>query len=138
MSEPKCPFSMLQAAGACRCGQAREVVRRGGSEYDCTDPGKHAHCLALTQHLNTVALSALGYEDDLTQTPKSVYERVLLGGLRGLRGNAPADDDTPITDIWRVVEAALERHGAPERVPETEFVPAIEACEIRKRRRKAR
>jgi hypothetical protein len=136
MSEPKCPFSMIQASGACRCSHAQEVVRRGGSEYDCTDAAKQRQCVALVAHCNALALPALGYEDDLTLTPKSVYERVLLGGLHGLRGDASTDE--PIDDIWPVVAAALERHGEVADIPPDAFVPAIEACQIRKRRRKGR
>jgi len=137
MNEPKCPFSTIQASGACACRHAREVVRRGGSEYDCNDADKHARCVALVSHLSTRALPALGYEDDLTLTPKSVYERILLGGLQGLDAEAGSGTSQDgIADIWPVVADALGRHGAPSHIPDTAFVPAIEACEIRKRRRR--
>lgn len=137
MSTPKCPFSMVQAAATCHCAKAQEVVRRGGAEYDCTDPAAHGLCLELVAHLNATALPALGYEDDLTLTPKSVYERILVGGLQGLRQAAdPADDALETADIWPVVAAARERHGTVAAIPAAELVPAIEACELRKRRRR--
>jgi hypothetical protein len=134
MSELKCPFSMIQASGACRCSHAQEVVRRGGSEYDCTDAAKHRDCVALVEHFNAQALPALGHADDLTLTPKSVYERVLLGGLQGLRGVAPADGR--IDDVWPVVAAALDTYGEVAAIPADALIPAIQACRIRKRRRK--
>jgi hypothetical protein len=135
MSQPKCPFSMVQAAGAAHCRHALEVIRRGGSEFDCREPRAQAVCAALVEHLNAVALPALGYADDLTQTPKSIYERIMLGGLDGLRGAHPPAGDA---DIWAVVDHARAEYGALERIPDSDFVPAIEACSLRKRRGKRR
>lgn len=132
----KCPFSIIQASGACGCRHAREVVRRGGSEYDCTRPEAHSVCTALVEHLNAAALPALGYEDDLTQTPKSIYERILLGGLQGLRqARNPGDNGLETGDIWPAVEAAAREHGDVSNIPGETFIPAIQACRIRRRQR---
>jgi hypothetical protein len=137
MSEYKCPFSLVQASGTCHCRHAQEVVRRGGSEFDCREPAAHAVCSALRRHLNSTALPALGYEDDLTLTPKSVYERILLGGLQGLRTMLDAADRDPQTaDIWKVVNAVRERYPAMEGIPAAEFLPAIETCTLKKRQRR--
>ena len=136
MSGNKCPFSIIQASGACGCRHAEEVVRRGGSEYDCTEAAAHAVCAALVEHLNALALPELGYEDDLTQTPKSVYERILLGGLQGLRqARDPADSDPGTADIWPVVEAAAGEYGDVTQIPAPTVLPAIQACRIRRRQR---
>lgn len=136
MSENKCPFSIIQASGACGCRHAEEVVRRGGSDYDCTEAQAQAVCAALVAHLNALALPELGYEDDLTQTPKSVYERILLGGLQGLRQARDPEDSEPGTaDIWPVVEAAAEEYGEVTRIPGAAVLPAIQACRIRRRQR---
>ena len=137
MTEYKCPFSPVQAAGLCGCRHAVEVVRRGGSEFDCREPASHAVCMALSRHFNAVALPALGYEDDLALTPKSVYERILLGGLQGLRRVLdPEDTALETTDIRAVVEASQARYPAMDSIPAGDFVPAIEACTLRKRRRR--
>lgn len=136
MSNNKCPFSIIQASGACGCRHAEEVVRRGGSEYDCTEAQAHAVCSALVEHLNATALPELGYEDDLTQTPKSVYERILLGGLQGLRQTRdPADTALETPDIWPVVETAAGDYGDVTHVPGAVVLPAIQACRIRRRQR---
>lgn len=136
MPDNKCPFSMVQASATCHCRNAREVIRRGGSEFDCTAPQAHGVCVELVRHFNAVALPALGYEDDLTLTPKSVYERILVGGLLGLRtAQDPADSSLETPDIWSVVEAACERYPAVEAIPDSDFVPAIEGCALKKRRR---
>ena len=137
MTEYKCPFSPVQAAGLCGCRHAVEVVRRGGSEFDCREPASHAVCMALSRHFNAVALPALGYEDDLTLTPKSVYERILLGGLQGLRRTLdPEDASLEISDIIAVVQAAQTRYPAVDSIPADDIVPAIEVCSLRKRRRR--
>ena len=137
MSEHKCPFSIVQASATCHCRNAREVIRRGGSEFDCTAPDAHGACVVLVEHFNAVALPALGYADDLTLTPKSVYERILVGGLQGLRMTQdPANNGLETADIWGVVEAARTRYPSLDAIPGGDFVPAIEACKLRKRRRK--
>jgi hypothetical protein len=137
MSEYKCPFSPVQASGSCHCRHAQEVVRRGGSEFDCREPAAHSLCTVLVGHLNRAALPALGYEDDLTLTPKSVYERILIGGLQGLGMALDAEDREPQTaDIWTVVAAVRERYPAMDRIPAADFLPAIEACNLRKRHRR--
>jgi hypothetical protein len=112
-------------------------VRRGGSEFDCREPPAQAVCTALTRHFNAIALPALGYEDDLTLTPKSVYERILVGGLQGLRRALdPEDDALETADIIAVVEAAQASYPAVDSIPAGDLVPAIEACTLRKRRRR--
>jgi len=137
MSEYKCPFSPVQASGSCHCRHAQEVVRRGGSEFDCREPAAHNLCTVLTRHLNSTALPALGYADDLAQTPKSVYERILLGGLQGVRRMLDASDrEVHTADIWAVVDAVRERYPAMDRIPATDFLPAIKACTLRKRQRR--
>ncbi len=137
MTELKCPFSIVLAAASARCGNAREVVRRGGAEYDCTVPAAHALCRELTDHLKARALPALGHEDDLTVTPKSVYERILLGGLQGLGAAGDGAGQAQSTaDIRTTVDAARRRHGGVAAIPDDEFIPAIEACTLRRRRRR--
>ncbi len=137
MSEYKCPFSIVQASATCHCSNAQEVIRRGGSEFDCKTPAAHDVCVSLVRYFNTVALPALGYEDDLTLTPKSVYERILVGGLLGLRmARDPADTGLETADIWSVVEAAHSGYPAVELIPAGDFVPAIEGCTLRKRHRR--
>jgi len=137
MSGFKCPFSSVQASAICRCSNAQEVIRRGGSEFDCKAPQAHRACVSTVQHFNAVALPALGYEDDLTLTPKSVYERILAGGLLGLRmAQDPADNDLETTDIWSVVEAVHAKYPEVNLIPDSDFVPAIEGCSLRKRHRR--
>ena len=134
--EMKCPFSTVLASGACHCSQAQEVIRRGGSEYDCTQSEYWSVCRSLTAHLNAMALPVLGYVDDLTLTPKSVYERVLVGGLQGLRQVVnPQDDGLETPDIWTVVDSARIRVAAFDKLPDTDVLPAIQNCKLKRRRR---
>ena len=137
MTEYKCPFSIVQASATCHCRKAQEVIRRGGSEFDCTDQEARGVCVALARHFNAAALPALGYEDDLTLTPKSVYERILVGGLLGLRMvRDPLDSGLETADIWSSVETAISNYPAIDAIPDSDFVPAIESCMLKKRRRR--
>lgn len=137
MSNNKCPFSTIQAASLCHCSNAKEVIRRGGSEYDCTSDEALPVCIHLNQHMKDCALPELGYEDDLTQTPQSVYERIQIGGLLGLRKlTFPENDDTAINDIWRVVKATTLQHHSISDIPASEFIPSIQAFKRQRRRRR--
>jgi hypothetical protein len=44
----KCPFAAPITAGLAACRNAQEVVRRGGSEYDCRNEADHSGCTALS------------------------------------------------------------------------------------------
>lgn len=139
MTSEKCPFSSLQAAGVAGCPLAREVVRRGGSEYDCTRPAALQACSALARHLVTIGLPALGHEDDLTLTPKSVYDRALVGGLRGVRGLlGPDAGEDPLDDLWALVSAMQARLGEPDALPTKPLTEAMAACAPPRRRGRRR
>jgi hypothetical protein len=60
MTSAKCPFSTLQAAGITNCQLASQVVRRGGSEFDCTQSEALATCQAMSRQLIRIGLPALG------------------------------------------------------------------------------
>lgn len=132
MANPKCPFTTLQAAGLTACTLADQVVRRGGAEYDCTQPEAHRRCAALAAHLVAIGLPALGYADDLTATPKSAYDRVLMGGLAGVnRAVDGADDDLHRQDIRALVGSIADD---PATLPDVTLLAAIEAYEPPRRR----
>ena len=133
MSGMKCPFSTVQAAGLARCSLAQQVVRRGGSEYDCTEAGSFERCAAVAERLVSIGLPALGYEDDLTQTPKSAYDRVLLGGLAGIDAILAAED--PATeDLGPRIAEFSERFPEPAAVPAEPLTGAIRDFSPPKRR----
>ena len=133
MSGMKCPFSTVQAGGLAKCSLAQQVVRRGGSEYDCTEAGAFDRCSAVAGRLVTIGLPALGHEDDLTQTPKSAYDRALLGGLAGIDAILAAED--PATaDLGPRIAALSERFPDPAAVPAEPLVEAIRNCSPPKRR----
>ena len=128
---------MVLAAGSCQCSIADHVVRRGGSEFDCKESHSLEQCRKLTHHLNAIALPAMGYENDLTLTPKAVYERVLLGGLQGLKTTTEMDGmDLENSDISTIVSNLSSHYQDISEISADDVVPAIEACKIKKRRRR--
>lgn len=138
MSTNKCPFSAIQAAGSAGCTLAQEVVRRGGSEYDCTEPAARAVCVGLSAHLIQTGFDALGLVDDLNVTPKSAYDRAQIGGLQGL-GKLLSRQATasPVEDIRALASAVEQRYA---RLPDIPTAPLVEAINAYKpsRRRKSR
>ena len=135
MHNHKCPFSAAQAAGIAHCELAQEVIRRGGSEYDCTQAEAHRLCSRLSEQLISIGFAALGHVDDLTQTPKSVYDRVLLGGLKGMNDSLEdVADETYLANIWAIVEVMARRLPGLEALPSGALVTAMEGYKPPKRR----
>jgi hypothetical protein len=114
----KCPFfaPLTKATAACR--HAHEVVRRGGSEFDCLSEPDHARCEQVFAGLKARGLAAFDVEDDLTRMPHSVLVKIQSGGLLGLqRLIDEADGAGRIGDIGELVARASARFGGPDRIP---------------------
>ena len=133
MQDMKCPFSTVQAAGLAHCRLAQQVVRRGGAEYNCTDAEAFGRCETLARHLIAIGLPALGFEDDLTQTPKSAYDKVLLGGLDGI--DSILGTQTPaVEDIGPRVTELAERYPDIAAAPTAALTQAIQSYQPPRRR----
>jgi len=137
MTSTKCPFSTLQAAGITSCQLASQVVRRGGSEFDCTKPEALSMCQQLSRQLIDTGLPALGFEDDLATTPKSAYERALFGGLIGLNQCLEnVSEELHKQDIWPLVQAAMQEFRDPADLPRQSLETAIQAWKPGRRRQR--
>jgi hypothetical protein len=131
----KCPFAAPITTGRAACSAAVEVVRRGGSEYDCDRADAHARCLSLFAGLKATGLAAFGVEDDLTQMPHSVLVKIQTGGLSGLRRllDADADADAPIADVALLAERVVAAHGGVAQVPFDAVADDLLACRLERR-----
>jgi hypothetical protein len=132
----KCPFGAPLTKGLVRCRHAEEVVRRGGSEYDCRSADHHDLCTGLFNRLKAQALPAFGVEDDLTSMPHSVLVKVQSGGLLGLHrlmGGAP---DQRIEDVAALVDAALQHFGALGSIPVGELEGDMTGFKLERRSRR--
>ena len=139
MTSAKCPFSALQSAGTTNCRLASQVVRRGGSEFDCTEPEALSICQEMSRQLIEIGLLALGFEDDLVATPKSAYDRALFGGLIGLNQcMEDLSEELHKQDIWPLVEAATQRFPDHAALPRKSLESAIQAWKPGRRRHRKR
>jgi len=131
----KCPFASAIVLGLAACRHAEQVVRRGGSEYDCRSAPDHAACQDLFDRLKAAALPACGVEDDLTSMPHSILVKVQCGGLQGLvRLMGRAEDR--IEDIAGLRAAAADTFGGAEGLPVAELVEDITAFRAERRGRR--
>lgn len=137
MTSAKCPFSTLLAAGTTHCQLASQVVRRGGSEFDCTKPEALSTCQEMSRQLIEIGLPALGFEDDLVATPKSAYDRALFGGLIGLNQCLEElSGELHKQDIWPLVGATRQRFPSPADLPRQSLESAIRAWKPGRRRQR--
>lgn len=136
MEQHKCPFSAPLVSHQFSCTHAQEVIRRGGTEVDCTDASAHTRCEQLFHRLKAAALPAFGVEDDLLSMPHSVLVKIQYGGLLGLQrllsSAAPAAER--IDDIDALVQQAQAKFGSAEAIPCDPLVAEITAFKPRSRR----
>ncbi|HSO82428.1 hypothetical protein [Thiocapsa sp.] len=114
----KCPFAapLIKTAAACR--HAHEVVRRGGSEFDCLSEAEHARCEQVFAGLKACALAASDVEDDPMLMPHSLLVKIQSGGLIGLqRLLGESDADGRDADIGDLVTRAVANFGGADRIP---------------------
>jgi hypothetical protein len=133
--ELKCPFASAITSGRARCSHAHEVVRRGGSEYDCQNPAAHTRCADLHARLKTVALSAFQVEDDLTSMPHSVLVKIQGGGLSGLQ-RVMGGDPASIDNISVLVERAIDRFGKVQELPIDDLAADMTGYKLERRTRR--
>lgn len=133
-----CPFAIGLTKRLYQCQHAQEVVRRGGAEYDCTEPSAHATCMGLMARLKTRGLAALGVEDDLATMPHGALVKVQCGGIAGLARLLDMVAAEQAIDIAILVEQAVERYQGVDAVPVAELEPDILAFKLERRTRRAR
>lgn len=131
----KCPFASALVTDLAVCRHAEQVVRRGGSEYDCRSAPDHAACQDLFDRLKAAALPAFGVDDDLTTMPHSVLLKVQCGGLQGL-ARLTGQEQEKVEDIADVRDRALRQYGGPEGLPVTELVETISGFRAERRGRR--
>jgi hypothetical protein len=132
----KCPFAAPITVGRASCRLAEEVVRRGGSEYDCRSVPEHARCSALFASLKRYGLEAFGADDDPTATPHSVLVKVQTGGLSGLARLLGRSGQEGIADIATLVAEVEARYGGIDQVPYRDLAGDMLDCRLERRGRR--
>lgn len=131
----QCPFSAALVRELAQCRHGEQVVRRGGSEYDCRSATDHAACQGLFDRLKAAALPAFGVEDDLTAMPHSVLVKVQCGGLLGL-ARVTGRSGEHIEDIAGLRDAAADTLGGLDGLPVADLVGDITAFRAERRGRR--
>ncbi len=137
MTQRKCPFAAPLTKGRAACRNAQEVVRRGGSEYDCRSAAHHPLCSRVFDGLKVQALPAFGVEDDPAAMPHSVLVKIQSGGLLGLQrlleGNARSER---IEDAAGLIDRAIGQYGSPQAIPYEETEPDMLNFKLERRARR--
>jgi hypothetical protein len=133
----KCPFAAPLTTGVASCRHAQEVVRRGGSEYDCLSEEAHRVCAHLFSRLKERGLSAFGMEDDLTSLPHSALVKIQTGGLLGLaRMTGGLQPGGKIEDVAELVDEACARFGGVDCVPAERLEEDMTGFKLQRRARR--
>jgi hypothetical protein len=134
----KCPFAAPLTKGLAGCRNAQEVVRRGGSEFDCRSEADHDICSRVFEGLKGRALAVFDVEDDLTSMPHSVLIKAQSGGLLGLQrllgGTAPQGHTPDVADLMGEV---VRRFGSPEALPYADLEEDLLSFKLERRGRRS-
>jgi hypothetical protein len=131
----RCPFAAALVTELAECRHGEQVVRRGGSEYDCRSAPDHGACQGLFDRLKAAALPAFGVEDDLTTMPHSVLVKIQCGGLIGL-ARLTGRAGQRIEDIAGLRDAAAGTLGGLDGLPVAELVGDITGFRAERRGRR--
>ncbi len=136
MTDLICPFSATLARDDFSCPRARQVIRRGGTEFSCDSETSRARCEQLFENCKQAALPAFDVEDDLTLMPRSVLVKVQFGGLLGLRRlvTGQAGGDGRVDDIDALVDTAIGQFSGLDSIPCEQLVDDITGWKLPRRR----
>lgn len=129
----KCPFAAPLTQPGYHCHYADEVIRRGGSEFNCLAADRHAHCVHLHTRLKAAALPVFEVEDDLLSMPHSVLVKIQFGGLLGIQ-RLLGNDDRGIADITTLIETAERSYSGIENIPCSDVTGDMQSFKVARRR----
>ena len=126
-----CVFEKALLAGCCACSLA---LRYGISEREtvaCTSETGRKRCAALRALLRQNSLFALKCTPG-APLPHAKEMKAMCGGLLGLqRLLEPAGE---VSDVFELVEEAIDRFGSLDALPYSAIMPAVAAFELRRRK----
>lgn len=135
MTSDTCVFALPQIAEDFDCEHGKLVTRRTGPDIACDSEQMCNVCKDVYAQFKIAGLAAFEYEDDLTQVPHSIWAKIQYGGLLGLQHTLGMQTEpTRVENIAAVVERALAQYEQLEKIPCQEFVPAMQAHKIKRRR----
>lgn len=127
-----CPFERALLSRCVHCYKARRLLLAEREAISCTDPLACDRCTAFHGELHRNARFALHIAPG-EPWPFSKEIRAQCGGVLGLRTALHAEDSSP-ADVASLLDTALDRFGAIERLPYSFLMRAVAHYEPRKRR----
>ena len=114
------------------CPHADEVIRRGGSEYVCVQPGNYERCNEVHSKVKNSYLKSEGLEDDLLSLPHSVFVKIQFGCVLGLQADLERDV-LKIDDIGALIADAIEHYKSSNFLPFELLNETIATYKLQKR-----
>jgi hypothetical protein len=136
MTDFICPFNaMIAQKRDYACPYADEVIRRGGSEYVCLQPGSHQVCSDAHDNVKHAYLDSQGLDDDLLTVPHSTYVKIQFGCVLGLHSSI-VSEATNLEDISALITEAIDHFNGAENFPFEKVIECIAEHKLEKRGRR--
>ena len=109
MIDSKCSFSITLITEDFSCEKAQLVTRRAGPDVACQSEQGSNDCKRVYEKLKSVGLPAFDAEDDLLETPASVFTKIQYGGLLGLQRCVTESElqQEQVDNIYQLVQQVL-------------------------------
>jgi hypothetical protein len=134
----RCVFekSILTLNCQCRHHEKFNLAEREGIR--CTASNAQRNCTVFLNEIRKQARFALGLSDIVGNLlPHSKEIQLQKGALLGLNPKLPNLPDTPVTDIYLLIEKAVEQcSGDLQQFPFHSLIPSISHHPARKRRKR--
>jgi hypothetical protein len=134
VNENFCAFEKSLLINQCKCSKAERFCIAEREGVHCLSEEGQARCLDALSILRDHATFALR---ELTEgkLPHGKAMRVQIGGMRGLN-KLLNSDDTQVSDVDAILQAAIQRWGSLEQLPFSEIMPSIAAYKGKTRARR--
>jgi hypothetical protein len=126
-----CAFEKGVLARCLACSKAEKHLLAERETVNCSDAAAQSRCTELKSMLRSQSAFALRITSASASLPHAKELRIQCGGLKGLQKFLTGSDD--VTDVTRLIDAALARHGSMDAFPYSEIVQSVVHFEARRR-----
>lgn len=131
----KCPFRATIMTRNFACSHACEITRREGPDIGCDSEEFNEKCNACFSELKNRALPEMGYNDDLTEMPASVVQKIQFGGLLALQASTKGTaNNEKVENISALIKTVYDQYGDINQIPYEQCLESIKSYKLKRRR----
>ncbi len=134
MIDCKCCFSITLITEDFSCEHAQLVTRRAGPDIACQSEQGSNDCKHVYEKLKSVGLPAFDAEDDLLETPASVFTKIQFGGLLSLQKYVTESEhqSESVENIYQLIQQVMLKEQVEKSLNYQDAVDDITAFKLKR------